>query len=160
MTDYEFTRLDFDKSPDEMDADELRETLVEFEEKHTENAATFDTIQADLPDREEYESLKTESAEFKGRLVTEVAESSPLAEDDLADFSMSRLYELRAEFAEDAEAAEEAAEEEEEEPDDEEPAFTQESKESRAGAFSEDGVAARSGSAKEMLSGMSGLALE
>lgn len=161
MTEYQIERLDFEESPDDMEIDELRDTLTEFKEQHDANAAVFDEVVASLPDEGEFDDLKAETAEFKQTLVAEVSEVSPLGEDDLANFTLTRLYELRAEFSVESDEADVEAESGDADEDEgESPSFTEEAKESRAGDFSADDMAERTEAAKEQLRGIPGLSFD
>lgn len=154
----EFHNLSFDTEIDDMDEDEVRATLTDFMAKHTENTEAFNDLMQKVEDAPEagendaeFEALQTEVSEFKAEFATELAERVPLTVDELAEFSLARLYEMDAQTT--PEAPEVEAEAEADTP--EEP--TREDKKSKAGDFSEDDDAVLRARAQERLSGMSGI---
>lgn len=103
----EFTTVNPDDDVDEMGESELREVVSEFEDAQERNLSEFKSAQEALNEFEEFDVSIEEAQEFKADTVEEVAEHSPLAEDELSDFGLSRLRELRAEFSEETEEVEE-----------------------------------------------------
>jgi hypothetical protein len=101
----EFTTVNTDDT-DEMDEDELREVVSEFEDAQTQNLAEFKTAKEDLNEYEDVDVSVAEAQEFKEDIIDDVEDDSPLTRDELSSFGLSRLRELKAEFVSEQEAAE------------------------------------------------------
>ena len=110
----DFQKVTFDTDLDEMEADELVSLVRQFSEAQEQNITEFEQASETI---EGLEGRVSEVQDFDAELTEELAEVSPLGEDELADFSISRKRELLAEFAE-------ADEDEEEEDEDEEAEFS------------------------------------
>lgn len=107
----DFQKVTFDTDLDEMEADELASLVRQFSEAQEQNIAEFEQASETI---EGLEGRVSEVQEFDAELTDELAEASPLGEDELAAFSISRKRELLAEFAEADEDEEEDDEEDEE----------------------------------------------
>ena len=110
----DFQKVTFDTDLDEMEADDLADLVRQFSEAQEQNIAEFESASETI---EGLEGRVSEVQDFDAELTEELAEVSPLGEDELADFSISRKRELLAEFAE-------ADEDEEDEEEDEEAEFS------------------------------------
>lgn len=109
----EFTTVNPD-DVDEMGEDELREAVSEFEDAQESNIEEFKQAQETLNEYAEFDVSIKEAQEFKEDVLADVAEHSPLSEDELSEFGLSRLRELKTEFAEEVEDEPEGDEEESE----------------------------------------------
>jgi hypothetical protein len=98
----EFTTVNPD-GVDEMGEDELREAVSEFEDAQESNIEEFKEAQETLNEYAEFDVSIKEAQEFKQDVLGDVAAASPFTEDELSDFGLSRLRELKAEFAEETE---------------------------------------------------------
>ncbi|UBF22030.1 hypothetical protein HRTV-15_gp11 [Halorubrum virus HRTV-15] len=107
----DFQKVTFDTDLDEMEADELADLVRQFSEAQEQNIAEFEQASETI---EGLEGRVSEVQDFDAELTEELAESSPLGEDELANFSISRKRELLAEFAEANEEDEEEEDEDEE----------------------------------------------
>lgn len=97
---HEFT---LNKSTDEMEADELRSTLDEFMDKHTENVEDYESVAAERDEfSEKVESLEADVSEYsetaealQAKFAEVVAEETPLFDaDEVAErFSLDELIE-------------------------------------------------------------------
>ncbi|UBF19595.1 hypothetical protein HRTV-10_gp11 [Halorubrum tailed virus 10] len=110
----DFQKVTFDTDLDEMEADDLADLVRQFSEAQEQNIAEFESASETI---EGLEGRVSEVQDFDAELTEELSEVSPLGEDELANFSISRKRELLAEFAE-------ADEDEEEEDEDEEAEFS------------------------------------
>lgn len=98
----EFKTVEPTDDLDEMDADELKEFAKEVSEVNDENEMKFEELQEQAEAEPEVETVvPDEYQEFKEDLVEEVADASPFEADELGDFSIGRLDELRNEFGDD-----------------------------------------------------------
>jgi hypothetical protein len=93
----DFQKVTFDTDLDEMEADELASLVRQFSEAQEQNIAEFEQASETI---EGLEGRVSEVQDFDAELTEELAEVSPLGEDELASFSISRKRELLAEFAE------------------------------------------------------------
>lgn len=107
----DFQKVTFDTDLDEMEADDLADLVRQFSEAQEQNIAEFESASETI---EGLEGRVSEVQDFDAELTEELSEVSPLGEDELANFSISRKRELLAEFAEADEDEEEDDEEGEE----------------------------------------------
>ncbi|WP_144797660.1 hypothetical protein [Halorubrum depositum] len=114
----DFQKVTFDTDLDEMEADELASLVRQFSEAQEQNIAEFEQASETI---EGLEGRVSEVQDFDAELTEELAEVSPLGEDELAAFSISRKRELLAEFAE---ADEDEEEEDDDDNEDEEAEFS------------------------------------
>ncbi|AAL55018.1 hypothetical protein HfxHF1_595 [Halophage HF1] len=108
----DFQKVTFDTDLDEMEADDLADLVRQFSEAQEQNIAEFESASETI---EGLEGRVSEVQDFDSELTEELSEVSPLGEDELANFSISRKRELLAEFAEADEDEEEEDEDEDEE---------------------------------------------
>ncbi|MFC6953773.1 hypothetical protein [Halorubellus litoreus] len=162
----EFHNLSFETAIDEMDEDELRATLTEFAEKHEANQAAFNDLVEALDGvgndgkEAEFEALQEEVSAFKAQFAEALAERVPLTVEELAEFSLSRLYEMD-EQTEEAPADLPADDDPVDDPaDDDTPSFMKESKPSKAGDFSADDYDSAVEKARGSLQGIPGLSFD
>lgn len=93
----DFNRITYDGTLTEMDKDELRTIINEFEEAQTNNMAEAKTAKQKIDD---LESEVEEKREFKYRLAESLAEVSPLSEEEAMTYNLARVEELIEEFSE------------------------------------------------------------
>lgn len=92
----EFSTVETTDPVDEMGEEELRGVVEQYEEVNEDNKAAFSEVKEALEAEPE---LPDEVADYKQELVEDVDEVSPLGEDELEGFSITRLDELRSEFS-------------------------------------------------------------
>lgn len=108
----DFTRVNLDTSPEDMNEEELRGSLREFMDAQESNIAAFKEL-AEEVDGDLSETV-ADFSEFRDELIEETAEAGPLSEDELQSLRFSRVRELHAEFVNvEEEAPEDEAEAEE-----------------------------------------------
>lgn len=95
----DFHKVTYDGDLDDMDADDLRTVVEEYEEAQNDNIAAFESATDTI---DGLEGEVAEKAEFKARRVEKLTEVSPLGEDDVESFSLSRIDSLIEEFTEDS----------------------------------------------------------
>lgn len=94
----DFNQVTYDASLDDMDAEELRAIVKEFEAAQEGNIAEFKTAQNKI---DNLDSEVEEKREFKGRLAARLEEVSPLSEGEAMTYDLARVEELIEEFSED-----------------------------------------------------------
>jgi hypothetical protein len=115
----EFNELNFNKSVEDLEAEEARKTLSEFMEQHQKNQAAYDELEDDIDELEtEYQQelakLEKRVTEFKEERAEEAAEYVNMPADLLVDrFSIEELDQIIEEGA-DADFSEDEPEEEDE----------------------------------------------
>lgn len=95
----DFQKVSYDGDLDDMDAENLRTVVEEYEEAQTSNIAEFESAKDTI---DGLEGEVAEKAEFKSRRVEKLTEVSPLGEDDVESFSLARIDSLIEEFTEDS----------------------------------------------------------
>lgn len=110
----DFQKTTYDGDLDEMDAEDLRTIVSEYEEAQEANIAEFESAKETI---EGLEGEVAEKAEFKDQRVEKLVEVSPLGEDEAENFSLARIDDLIAEFTEESETEGDDVE------DDDEPTF-------------------------------------
>lgn len=107
----DFQKVNFDDELEGMEAEQLRGLVQEFKDAQDDNIAEFKEASEEI---DELEGRVGEVADFESELTEELAEVSPLSEDDLAEFSIGRKRSLLADFSEEEEGEEEEDEDEDE----------------------------------------------
>lgn len=106
----DFQKVTYDGDLDEMEADDLRSIVEEYEEAQETNIGEFEAAKERI---EGLEGEVAEKAEFKAERVERLTEVSPLDEEEAESFSLARIDSLIAEFTEDSTADEEVEDDEE-----------------------------------------------
>jgi len=96
----DFHKVTFDNELEDMEADELRGLVREFYEAQSDNIAEFTEAKESI---EALEGRVGEVSDFDEELTEELAEVSPLDEEELSNFSISRKRSLLADFSESGE---------------------------------------------------------
>jgi hypothetical protein len=103
----DFQKVTFEGDLDEMDEEELVGLVRQFSDAQDDNIAEFETASEEIDD---LEGRVSEVAEFDAELTEQLVEASPLDEDEVASFSISRKRSLLADFSEAEEEADEGGE--------------------------------------------------
>lgn len=106
-----FQKVTYDGDLDDMEAEDLRAVVEEYEEAQDTNIEEFEDAKDTI---EGLEGEVAEKAEFKAQRVEKLVEVSPLGEDDVENFSLSRVDSLIEEFTEDSD--DDGEDDEDEEP--------------------------------------------
>jgi hypothetical protein len=93
----DFQKITFDDDLEDMEAEELRGLVREYDDAQSENITEFKQAVEEI---DTLEGKVAEVAEFDAELTDKLTEVSPLAEDELSGFSVTRKRELLANFAE------------------------------------------------------------
>ncbi len=110
MTTMDFSKVTFDKDVEELEAEEARELISDFQTAQEQNIAEFEDAS------EQIEDLEGTFAEFEDadeELTQEVAEATFMSEDEAANLEFSRKREILADFSIEEEEPEESGEVEE-----------------------------------------------
>lgn len=103
----DFSKVTFEKDVDELEAEEARELIGDFQAAQEQNIAEFAEASEQI---EELEGTPSEFEEADEELTAEVAEATFMSEEEAADLDFSRKREILADFS-----AEEEVDEGEEE---------------------------------------------
>ena len=117
----DFQKVTYDFDIDEAEGDDLRDLVQRFEQAQEQNLAEFEQASEEIDD---LEGRVGEIQEFDSELTEELTEVSPLSEDEVENFSISRKRDLLADFSEDEEEGEEEENEEDENENEEEQEFS------------------------------------
>ena len=150
----DFQKVTFDEELDEMESDDLRDLVRQFREAQEDNLAEFQQASEEIDD---LEGRVGEVQEFDSELTEELAEVSPLSEEEAAEFSISRKRDLLADFAEEDEEPEDEEPEEDEE--DEDPEDDQEFSDFGTRGETHDEEEAQKNFAEQYLGDIQGLEL-
>jgi hypothetical protein len=93
----DFQKITFDDDLEDMEADELRGLIREYDDAQSENISEF---QQAVESIDTLEGKVAEVEEFDAELTEKLDEISPLDEDELSEFSVTRKRELLTKFAE------------------------------------------------------------
>lgn len=112
----EFNKFSIDTDFDDLSEEEAKATLKEFMEKHEENIEFVSNL--NVEDEDEIESLREaqeQNQEYCEKLAGEIADfdSVPLSADELAEYNLSRLHDMKGdlEYTEDGDEDNEGDEE-------------------------------------------------
>lgn len=114
-----FNKIERDYDLDELSESGLRTLVREYQKAQDDNLAEFQQVKDEMEELEAYREfaesaddiddladLKEEAGQFHDKLTEELAEVSPLSEQDVADYSLDRKYELIAKFSDSTEPEE------------------------------------------------------
>lgn len=107
----DFQKVTFDTDVDELEAEDARELVTEFQNAQEQNIAEFEDASESIEALEGRVQTAQEAAlgEFDDEeaLTEALVDASPLGEDDVAEFSVFRKADLLADFSADEEEADE-----------------------------------------------------
>lgn len=95
----DFQKVSYDGDLDDMEADDLRTVVKQYEEAQDSNIAEFETAKETI---DGLEGEVAEKEEFKQRRVDKLTEVSPLGEEDVGEFSLTRIDSLIEDFTEES----------------------------------------------------------
>jgi hypothetical protein len=107
MLTMDFSKVTFDKDVDELEAEEARELISNFQTAQEQNIAEFEAASEQI---DELEGTPSEFEEADEQLTAEVAEATFMSEDEAATLSFGRKREILADFSEVEEEDEETPE--------------------------------------------------
>lgn len=108
MLNMDFSKVTFDKDVDELEADEARELISDFQTAQEQNIAEFEDASEQIDD------LEGTFAEFEDadeELTAEVAEATFMSEDEAAMLEFGRKREILADFSVEEEEVEDEVDE-------------------------------------------------
>lgn len=105
----DFSKVTFDKDVDELEGDEARELISDFQSAQEQNIAEFEDAS------EKIEDLEGSFEEFEDAdedLTAEVAEATFMSEDEASKLTFARKREILADFSAEEEEVEDSVEDE------------------------------------------------